>query len=316
MRISPGRHFRWGCAAVALLAASCQQEARRPEPRRAVVQVANTPARISMADLHMSGGVPPNWVFALPVGDADAGRKLFQDYGCNSCHAVSGESFSPRTPLPGEVGPDLSGMGTHHPQVYFVESILNPDAVLVEGPGYISADGRSAMPAYPDLTAEQLNHLVAYLKSLVDPGGVDHSAHSNTFTGRVDLDAGNVPAPDAAPRATAAPGAPKASVFFVQTYSVRDGRLAELERWFSTSGLATFRSFDGLLEIESWVDRTRGPEAMVTLFGFADIDRLRAFLAERSIAESLQKFDEFSDMIDRQIYETRPVYRVGALSAG
>lgn len=292
-----------------LVLCSCQRDRGAEAPRRATVEIRNTPVRISMADLHMSGGVPPNWVFALPRGDAASGRQLFQDYGCNTCHAVAGEPFS-ASPAPDQVGPELSGMGSHHPEVYFVESILNPDAVLVEGPGYIGADGRSKMPAYPDLTAAELTDLVAYVKSLVDPSGAD--MHGTTFTGRVDLDAANVP-PAEPPKASATPRE-EATVFFGQTYSVRDGQLAELERWFGSAGLAEFRGFDGLVEVQTWVDRTRGPEAMVTLFGFRDIDQLRAFLAAPKIAKALQRFDDFAERIDRQIYETRPVYRVGALS--
>src|SRR5262249_41705658 len=41
--------------------------------------------------------------------------------------------------------------------------------VLVEGPGYIGGDGRSIMPAYPDMTLAQLTNLVAYLKTLGGP---------------------------------------------------------------------------------------------------------------------------------------------------
>jgi len=86
-----------------------------------------------MAALHEAGGVPPGWKFTPPPGNPSEGRKAFAELGCYTCHVVQGESFPP--PAPGEpaVGPELSGMGTHHPPEYFVESILNPDAVLVDG---------------------------------------------------------------------------------------------------------------------------------------------------------------------------------------
>lgn len=293
-----------------LLAAGCQKDSH-PRPRTAFLETVNTPVRVTMADLHMAGGVPPKWVFALPKGDPVSGREVFQDLGCPSCHTVAGEKFV-STRAPDEGGPDLTGMGSHHPEVYFVESILNPDAVLVEGTGYIGDDGRSNMPSYPDLTAEQLTDVVAYLKSL--GSGADDHAGANPFTGRVDLGGRNLPpeAESATPAAT--PASRKATTFFVQTYSLRDGALAGFEDWFQTSGSATFRSFDGLLELETYVDRTRGPEWMVTVFGFADMDTLRAFVAEKRIAEALEKFDDFTDVIDRQMYESRPVYRVGTLS--
>jgi len=125
--------------------------------------------RITMKALHAAGGVPPGWRFTVPPGDAAAGRRAFVEFKCYACHAVQGEQF----PLkPGETptaGPDLTGMGGHHPAAYLAESIMNPSAVLVEGPGYIGGDGRSIMPSYPDMTVGQLADLVAYLKSLSGP---------------------------------------------------------------------------------------------------------------------------------------------------
>jgi hypothetical protein len=41
-------------------------------------------------------------------------------------------------------------MGEHHPAGYLAEAILNPNAVIVEGPGYTGPDGRSIMPDYRD----------------------------------------------------------------------------------------------------------------------------------------------------------------------
>jgi hypothetical protein len=70
-------------------------------------------------------------------------------------------------------------MGGHHPAEYLAESIVNPSAVLVDGPGYIGGDGRSVMPPSPDMTIAQLINLVAYLKSL---GAVEAGhAHEPTY---------------------------------------------------------------------------------------------------------------------------------------
>ena len=50
---------------------------------------------------------------------------------------------------------------------YLLESILNPNAVIVEAPGYTGPDGRSIMPDYRDsLSTRELIDLIAYLKSL------------------------------------------------------------------------------------------------------------------------------------------------------
>jgi hypothetical protein len=121
--------------------------------------------RITMEALHAAGGVPPGWRFTLPPGDPAAGRQAYVDLKCYACHQIKGEQF----PLkPGEVavaGPDLTGMGRHHPTEYLVESLVNPSAVVIDGPGYAGGDGRSIMPATPAMTLAQLIDLVAYLKS-------------------------------------------------------------------------------------------------------------------------------------------------------
>lgn len=127
-----------------------------------------------MEALHAAGGVPPGWRFSLPPGDPAAGRQAFVDLKCYACHAIQGEQFPLKPGESATAGPDLSGMGAHHPTAYLVESILDPNAVLVEGPGYIGGDGRSIMPSYPEMTAAQLVNLVAYIKSL----GGDMAAHA------------------------------------------------------------------------------------------------------------------------------------------
>lgn len=300
---------------VPLVFVACRRDTVPPAPRTAVVEMVNTPVRLSMEALHQSGGVPPNWQLTLPKGDPDAGREIFTLYGCHSCHVVQGEAFSAEPLEPGPVGPDLTGMGSHHPEGYFVESILNPDAIIVDDQAYVGDDNLSTMPAYPDLTAEHLTHLVAYLKSLTDAGEADPHAHhkgADTFTGRADVVA--VPAEDPSTTGTPPPSRAKAVAFFVQTYSVREGKLADLERWFAAEGLPAFRSYADLLEVETHIDRTRGPESLVTVFSFAHIENLREFLDSRRVGEALTRFDEFTEVIDRQIYETKPLYRVGALS--
>lgn len=125
-----------------------------------------TSTRITMEALHAAGGVPRGWRFMLPAGDAAAGRVAFVDLKCYACHAVKGEQFPLKPGESATAGPELTGMGSHHPAEYLAESIINPNAVLIEGPGYIGGDGRSIMPAYPDMTLAQLANVVAYLKTL------------------------------------------------------------------------------------------------------------------------------------------------------
>src|ERR671919_274752 len=103
---------------------------------------------IGADELHRAGGVPPGWRFAWPDGDARKGREAFAKLECYQCHEVKGESFPPVAPDPTRRGPALTGMGDHHPAEYFAESILNPNAVIVTGPGHTGPDGLSIMPDY------------------------------------------------------------------------------------------------------------------------------------------------------------------------
>ena len=116
-----------------------------------------------MAELHASGGIPPGWLFSPPPGDAERGREVFARLGCTACHRVGDGAPSAST----GVGPDLTDAGEHHPAGYLLESVINPNAVIVEGPGYTGPDGRSIMPSYADrLTVPELLDLVAYLRTL------------------------------------------------------------------------------------------------------------------------------------------------------
>jgi hypothetical protein len=136
---------------------------------------AGTGARMTMDELHRAGGVPPGWRFSWPAGDATKGRDVFARLECYQCHEVKGDSFPPVTPDPSRRGPGLAGMGDHHPAEYFAEAILNPNAVVVTGPGHTGPDGRSIMPDYRDsLTLAETIDLVAYIRSL---RGGDHAHH-------------------------------------------------------------------------------------------------------------------------------------------
>src|ERR1700756_4133791 len=50
------------------------------------------PRKITMEELHRSGGVPLGWKFALPGGDPAKGRQVFVDLECYKCHAIRGEN--------------------------------------------------------------------------------------------------------------------------------------------------------------------------------------------------------------------------------
>jgi nitric oxide reductase subunit C len=90
----------------------------------------------------------------------EAGKALFAQTvigtqaGCSTCHSLNaGEVI---------VGPSLAGIGSRHDAAYIRESILDPNAVLVEG---FPAD---TMPNVwgTELSGEQIDELVAYLQTL------------------------------------------------------------------------------------------------------------------------------------------------------
>ncbi len=131
-------------------------------------ETSHAPVKTTMDELHQMGGVPPGWKFNIPEGDADAGRKVYIGMECYTCHRIAGEKFPKVDPEERKPGPDLTGMGAHHPRDYFAEAVLNPNAViLTDEPGYLGKDGLSIMPDYNDtLTLRQWIDLATYLKSL------------------------------------------------------------------------------------------------------------------------------------------------------
>jgi mono/diheme cytochrome c family protein len=142
----------------------------------AATQAGASPRRITMEELHRAGGVPPGWKFALPGGDAVKGRQVFVDLECYKCHAVKGENFPAPAGDANSVGPELTDMGGQHPAEYFAESILAPNAVILDGPGYTGPDGKSIMPSYAEsLSVTQLVDLVAFIQNLTG-GGHAHGA--------------------------------------------------------------------------------------------------------------------------------------------
>jgi mono/diheme cytochrome c family protein len=206
--------------------------------------------RISMEALHQAGGVPPGWRFSPPRGDPSAGKQAFIDFGCHTCHAVRGEQFPEASGDSVNVGPELTGMGSHHPPEYFAESILNPNAVLVDGPGYSDTSGRSIMPEYPDMTLAELANLVAYLQSLRSGGGQD--AHMHHHAG------------------SPGGGSPPAAAYMIQVEEATSEELRAFNTWFVTEGARTLAQDDGVSRFDSYVNRSADPRVFIAVFGFDD----------------------------------------------
>lgn len=261
--------------------------------------------RLTMMELHRQGGVPRGWQPRVPPGDAAAGRATFAALGCPSCHRVAGEAFS-QSP-PSGPGPELTGMGSHHPSAYFAEALLDPDAVVLEGAGWVDDDGRSTMPAYPDLTVRQLGDLVAYLTSLRQTGAAA-SAHE-AMTGRalpVERVASD-PLPDA-------PAAPDGRTYYAQSYDVLPGRLGAFEDWFATTGRARLLDVEGLVGVDTWADLERPGTPLTTVLAFRDEAALRTFLADPASADLWRELDAFVGPHGHRATDRPPLYHVPRLS--
>jgi mono/diheme cytochrome c family protein len=274
--------WRW-LPALLFLIAAC---ARAPQPGVSPESAA-TPTRISMAQLHAAGGVPPGWHFTPPAGDVAAGRQAFADFGCTSCHTVQHDLVPQAAGAAPRRGPDLSGMGRHHPAEYFAESILNPNAVIVDGPDYAGPDGRSIMPAYPEMTLRQLADLVAYLQSLTGDDGAHAHAHR------------------LGPRA----GESAASTFFVQAYALPPDQLERFYDWFDGDA---FRKYPGLVSVQTFVGRRQGDLLVVAVFGFETELAIGRFVQDSAAATPSP--DDFVKPVQRYILRSPALYKANGMS--
>jgi hypothetical protein len=102
--------------------------------------------------------------FALPPGNAETGKVLFSELGCNVCHAIPG--VVDRRPG-GDIFVQLGGQVTRV-KTYgdLVTSIINPSHRLSRGndPRTRTDEGASKMRRYNDvLTVQQLIDLTSFL---------------------------------------------------------------------------------------------------------------------------------------------------------
>ena len=96
-------------------------------------------------------------------GPASEGRKIFEGLQCVVCHKIDGDGAGLGPPLVGLFGSEReleSGEKVVADEAYVVESITEPTAKIAKGfPGGV-------MPPQLKLSQEQLDALVAFIKSL------------------------------------------------------------------------------------------------------------------------------------------------------
>ena len=97
------------------------------------------------------------WSIALEGGDAEAGARVARYHPgaqCLRCHVIDGRG--------GDAGPNLNGLASRSDSATILQSVIDPQAVLVEGYG-----DASAMPNLRSiLTPREVRDLVAYLSPL------------------------------------------------------------------------------------------------------------------------------------------------------
>lgn len=96
----------------------------------------------------------------------EAGRRVFEDNKCFNCHKVFWEGNSDRGP---NLGTKQIGL---YSEDYIKEQILEPRKD--QSPGFDDPKSYKAMPTYygDDLSDDELNALVSYLKTMRDPTNV------------------------------------------------------------------------------------------------------------------------------------------------
>ena len=145
---------------------------------RLYVIFASSVLTISIAATSLTGAaaapatpkVPQGWKFTFPDGDAKAGKTVFLNMKCYSCHAIEipGEKLPPSRSK--GAGPALTGYSAL-PKEYLAESIIKPHTI-VAAPSYSVKEGRAAMGEYNHfLSVQELIDLVAFLKEGTKPVG-------------------------------------------------------------------------------------------------------------------------------------------------
>jgi len=121
---------------------------------------------------------PPDFQAWLSGGRAEdtpvaAGAKLFQDLVCNTCHTGDTQGRGPTlTGVYGKPVQLLGGATVIADDAYLRESIVNPQAKIVAG-------FQPVMPTFQGLvTEEQLLQLIAYVRSLSQPGATPAPAET------------------------------------------------------------------------------------------------------------------------------------------
>ena len=121
-------------------------------------------AVVLIAVVFLSGCDPKPQAFALPPGDAEAGRATFVSIGCNYCHRIQGkvELAEGESEWTHTLGGPVTKVKSY---ADLVTSIINPSHKLAPRYKAKATTDKSPMPTYNDImTVEELIDVVTFLE--------------------------------------------------------------------------------------------------------------------------------------------------------
>jgi quinoprotein glucose dehydrogenase len=135
-------------SAIELLAAA--KKRKEPEVKKALIDY----------EKHFSENVNPyaKYNVALEGGDPINGLALFRSLPagqCMRCHKFQDKSNA----AGGDAGPNLSGIGARHERKYFLESLVNPGAVVAPGYGITAVNFKNGASFVGNLVEETNTHI-------------------------------------------------------------------------------------------------------------------------------------------------------------
>jgi cytochrome c oxidase subunit 2 len=124
------------------------------------------------ADSSIDGEEAEEVVAAEP---SERGQELAQSFGCTACHSTTGEVIIGPSWLNlfGKTEALADGSEVLVDEAYIEESILDPTAKLVK-------DFDALMPAFPTLTAEDIQDIIAFMRTLSEQAAAATSAAEET----------------------------------------------------------------------------------------------------------------------------------------
>ena len=107
---------------------------------------------------------------------------------------------------------------------------------------------------------------------------------------------------------------PKATVWFVQVYDLKDGQFEPMKKWLAEEGGKQFLAFPGAASLETWVDLIHTGPTLITILGFTEYAAIDSFYADKAMTAWGERLDSFIGPHKHYIFRQHPLYRSKSLS--